>query len=146
MAVGAVELQRQQMQEAAANAERIRKENIEVFTKLFLSLGPDVIRVAGSSYDPQLAEARGLASHRWGRLLDLEAQIQRDAAAVGARPKKRPAGPGDWKLPESAIERMEKEYKDQTEGMRRELATLKEQAKNERRELESWRVDYRKGK
>lgn len=52
-------------------------------------------------------EARGLAAHRWSRLFDLEAQVQRDEQKLVARPKKRPAQHGDDMLANEIIKRLE---------------------------------------
>jgi hypothetical protein len=144
VAVGAYELHAQQMAEAAANAERGRKQNVELFTKMWLTLGPDVMRLDGAADDPELAEAKGLAAHRWNVLLNQEEQIVREEQALAVRPTRRPSDVNDWKLPKEAIERLEKAYNDETEGAREQLKLLKELAKNERRELESWRVDFRR--
>jgi hypothetical protein len=34
---------------------------------MFLSLGPDCLKLAGSRHDAELAEAKGLAAARWER-------------------------------------------------------------------------------
>lgn len=73
---------RQEMAKRAARNEAARKQNIELITKMFLSLGADCIKVTGSRHDAELAEARGLATHRWSQLLGMEQKVQRDAAAV----------------------------------------------------------------
>ena len=144
MAVDAYELHAQQMSEAEANAERARKQNIETFQRMWLTLGPDVVKVAGTGHDPELAEAKSLAAHRWNVLLNQEAQIVRDEQALAGRPKKRPPQPGDDLLPDRTLEQRIAAWDDETKGLRENLAALKEITKIERRELESWRVDFRR--
>ena len=66
----------QEAQEATVRNEEAHKANVKLFAEMFLSLGADCIKVAGSSrHDAEFAEARGLAANRWSRLLDQEAQI-----------------------------------------------------------------------
>ena len=72
---------RQEMAKRAARNEAACKQNIELITKMFLSLGADCIKVTSSRHDAELAEA-GLATHRWSQLLGMEQKVQRDAAAV----------------------------------------------------------------
>jgi hypothetical protein len=144
MAVDAYELHAQQMSEAAANAERARKQNIETFQRMWLTLGPDVVKVAGTGHDPELAEAKSFAAHRWNVLLNQEAQIVRDEQALAGRPKKRPPQPGDDLLPDRTLEQRIAAWDDETKGLRVNLATLKEITKTERRELQSWRVDFKR--
>lgn len=144
MAIDQLELQRQQMQEAAANAERGRKQNIEIFTRLFLSLGADCVKVASSNFDGELAEARSLASYRWNRLLDLEAQCQREEATLAGRPKKRPTVPSDDAVPDRTLEKWNAAWEQETASMAENLKQLKQQAKDERKALEALRVDYRR--
>ena len=60
---------------------------------MFLSLGPDVLKLDGTRHDAEMMEASGHAASRWARLLDLEAQLQRDDAVLASRPKKGPAAP-----------------------------------------------------
>jgi hypothetical protein len=47
-----------------------RARNVELSTKMFLSLGPDVMKIDGTRHDAELAEAKASAAHRWGQLLD----------------------------------------------------------------------------
>jgi hypothetical protein len=145
MAVDALELQRQQMAEASADTERARAENVRVFTKMWLTLGPDVVLVAGSTrHDQELLEARSLAGHRWNVLLNQEEQIVQEEMALAGRPKQRPSQPGDDIIPDRTIQKWEAAWSDETRGLREQLAALKELAKNERQELQSWRVDLRR--
>jgi hypothetical protein len=140
------EQRQREMQEAAADAERGRKQNVEVLTRLWLCLGPDVMKFVGTAHDAELAEARGLASSRWFRLLDLEQQVIRDEAALTSRPKTRPAELGDSQLPDRTLRQFGAAYQDETKSRIAQLADLREQAKNERRSLESLRIDFTKGR
>jgi hypothetical protein len=146
MAVDQLEMQQQQMREEAANAERGRKQNVEVFTKMWLTLGPDVIKVAGSSHDAELAEAKGRAASRWSRLLDMKAQILRDEGALSLRPAKRPAQLSDAMIPDRTLAKMDAEYEAQTQGLREQLAALKREVESERKALGALQVDFKKGR
>ena len=86
-----------------AEAARAREQNVTIFTRMFLSLGPDVLKLDGTRHDAEMMEARGHAASRWARLLDLEAQVQRDEAALASRPKKRPTQPGGDTLPQRTL-------------------------------------------
>lgn len=80
-------------QEAArleAETARAREQNVGIFTRMFLSLGPDVLKLDGTRHDAEMMEARGHAASRWARLLDLEAQLQRDDAVLAGRRSARP--------------------------------------------------------
>lgn len=93
-------------QEAArleAEAARARGQNVGIFTRMFLSLGPDVLKLDGTRHDAEMMEARGHVASRWARLLDLEAQVERDEAALASRPKKRPTQPGGDTLPQRTL-------------------------------------------
>lgn len=62
--------------EAARNQAEIarsRQRNVEIFEAMFLSLGPDAMRLDGTAHDLELMEAKASAAARWSRLLDLEA-------------------------------------------------------------------------
>lgn len=146
MAIDVYELQAQQMREQAAAAERGRQQNIETFVRLWLSLGPDVLKVAGNNHDAELAEAKGLAAHRWSVLLDQEAQVQRDETALGARPKQRPSQPSDDSVPDRTLSKWNAAWEGDTKGLREQLVALKQEAARERKELESYRVDFKKGR
>jgi hypothetical protein len=135
-----------EMQEQAARDAVARKRNVEVLTRMWLTLGPDVMKFVGTAHDMELAEARGLASSRWFRLLDLEQQILRDEAALASRPKTRPAQLGDDVLPDRTIASRTAAYADETKARIAQLADEREQAKNERRSLEGLRIDFMKGR
>ena len=83
-------------------------------------------------------EARGHAASRWSRLLDLEAQVQRDEVALASRPKKRPSEPGDDLVPDRTLAERDRAFEQETKVRRESLAALKDQAKAERRELEGF--------
>ena len=85
-----------------------------------------------------MAEAKALAAHRWSKLLDLEAQVQREEQNLAARPKKRPPQRGDDMLANEVITRQEAAFATETAGMRAAIGQLKAQAKAERKELESF--------
>jgi hypothetical protein len=135
-----------EMQEQAARDAAARKQNVEVLTRLWLCLGPDVMKFVGTAHDAELAEARGLASSRWFRLLDLEQQILRDEAALASRPKTRPSQLGDDVLPDRTIASRTAAYADETKARIASLADLREQAKNERKALEALRLDFTKAR
>lgn len=66
--------------------------------------------------------------------------MQRDEQNLAARPKKRPSEPGDDMLASEVIKRQEAAFEEETKSRRREsLAALKDQAKAERKQLESFR-------
>ncbi len=128
----------QELAEQAAAGERARIANVQRFTQMWLMLGQDCIPAASSGHRPEIDEALGLATHRWGRLLDMEAQVQRDGQQLAARPKTRPAQFDDDKLPDRTLEQRNKDYAAETAGMEAALEELRDLAKSERRELESY--------
>ena len=121
-----------------AESARAREHNVALFTRMFLSLGPDVTKLDGTRFDEQMLEARGHAASRWSRLLDLEAQVQRDEVALASRPKKRPSEPGDDLVPDRTLAERDRAFEQETKVRRESLAALKDQAKAERRELEGF--------
>jgi hypothetical protein len=142
-----LEKQQREWQEQAANAERGRLENIRVFTRLWLGLGPDIVKVAdGSRHDSELAEAKGLAAHRWNVLLNQEQQVARDEQALATRPKQRPPEHGDDLLPDRTIASRTAAYADETKARIAALADLRELVKNERKSLEALRIDFKRGR
>jgi hypothetical protein len=131
--------QQQQMQEQAAANERAYRDNVSRLTEMFLSFGLSVIQVAESSrHDAALAEARGLAGHRWNQVLSMEQQIVREEQQLAARPKKRPSEVGDDLLPDRTIAERERAWEEQTKHMHAAHAELRKLAETERRELESY--------
>jgi hypothetical protein len=137
--VDVLELKRQEAADQAAANERARRQNVETFTRMFLGLGVDAIKAVGSSHDQELAEARALAADRWLKLLDLEAQVQRDEQLVAARGK-RPGNPGDKMLADEVIRRMDDEYEAQTRFRRESVEQERELAVSTRKELEAYIV------
>ena len=129
----------QEMAEQAVQGERARISNVQRFTAMWLSLGQDCIRAAGSQHRPEIDEALGLATHRWGRLLDMEQQVIREEQTLAARGKTRPVQQGDEMLPDRTIAQRDAAYLDETKHRKAALAELKEQAKRERKELEALR-------
>jgi hypothetical protein len=127
-----------QMAEQARAAEEGRRTNVALFERMWLSLGGDVLKLDGTRHDAELAEARGLAMSRWNQLLSLEQQVVREEALLAARPNTRPAQKGDELLPDRTIDERNRQWQDETKHKRGALADLKEQAKRERRELDSF--------
>ena len=127
-----------EMQEQAAAGERAYRSNVNRFVEMWLSLGSDVTKLEGTRHDGELLEARGLAAHRWGQLLGMEEQIGREEQQLALRPKKRPTQPGDEVLPDRTLAQRDAGWLDETKYKHAALADLKEQAKRERRELESF--------
>ena len=125
--------------QAAGEAQaRATRRNVEIFTAMFLGLGPDAMKLDGTAHDAELLEARSLAAWRWNQLLGLEAQVQREEQNLAARPTKRPAQPGDEVLPDRTLAKRDAGWLDETKYKHAALAELKDQAKRERRELESF--------
>jgi hypothetical protein len=127
-----------EMQEQAAASERARIANVQRFTQMWLTLGRDCITAAGSGHRPEIDEALGLATHRWSRLLDMEAQVQREAAVLASRPKNRPAELTDDTLPDRTLEKRNADWQEQTKHMRAAHEELRKLAEKERRELEAF--------
>jgi hypothetical protein len=132
------ERHRQELAEQAAAGERARVANVRRFCEMWMTLGQDCIRAASSQHRPEIDEALGLATHRWGRLLDMEAQVQRDEQVLAARPKTRPAQPGDEALPDRTLDQRNADWQVETKNRRAGLAELRKLAEKERRELESF--------
>lgn len=129
----------QEMAEQAAAADAAHKANVNRFVELWLSLGADILKVAGSNrHNAELAEAQGLAAARWNGLVGMESQIQREEAALAIRPKNRPTQPGDDELPDRTLKQRDAEWQDKTKYLRDSLAALKAEAASERRLLESY--------
>jgi hypothetical protein len=127
-----------QMAEQTAAAEAAHKANVETFTRMWLGLGSDVLRLAGTMHDGEIAEAKGLAAARWNGLVGMEGQIQREEATLAIRPSRRPTQPGDDVLPDRTLKQRDAEWQDKTKYLRDSLAALKAEAATERRLLESY--------
>ena len=134
----ALEQMQRQMAEQGAAGEAARKANVETFTRMWLTLGPDVLKLAGTMHDGEIAQAKGAAAARWNQLLGMEQQIQREEATLVRRPKKRPISSTDDTLPDRTIEKQEREWQDKSTYLHAALAELKDQAKAEREELQSF--------
>ena len=119
-------------------AARAREQNVRLFTELFLSLGADCMKLTGTRHDSEMLEARGHAASRWEGLLNLEAQVERDEAALARRPQKRPTAAGDELLPDRTLAERDRAWEQETQVRREGLAALKDQAKAERNELETF--------
>jgi hypothetical protein len=127
-----------EMQEQAAAGERAYRSNVNRFVEMWLTLGSDVTKLDGTRHDAALAEARGLAAHRWFQLLGMEQQIIREEQQLVLRPTKRPAQPGDEVLPDRTLAQRDAGWLDETKYKHATLAGPKEQARKERRELEAF--------
>jgi hypothetical protein len=135
-----VERHQREMQEQAAAGERAYRSNVEIFIRMFLGLGPDVIKIAeGTRHDAALAEAKSLAASRWNQLLNIEQQIVREEQTLATRGKKRPPAHDEELLPDRTVAQRDAAYLDETKHRKAVLADLKEQAKAERKELEAFR-------
>jgi hypothetical protein len=64
--------------------------------------------------------------------------VERDAAALAVRSSTRPPEPRDDFIAPEVVKRMETDYAAQTDGRRAALDDLREFAKRERKELESF--------
>ena len=118
--------------------EQAHQTNVRLFAEMFLSLGPDCLKLGGNRHDGELLEAKAIAAARWEQLFNLEQQVQREEQAVAARPKKRPAAPGDDMLASEVVERLNRAFEEESKGRRDGLEVLKAQAKHERAELEAF--------
>jgi hypothetical protein len=132
------ERDRQQMQEQVRAAEEGRRKNVALFERMWLTLGADCITAAGSSHQAELAEALGIATSRWSRLLDMEGQVQREEQQIAARPKKRPSEVGDDLVPDRTLAERGRAWEEQTKHLRAAHAELRKLAETERKELESF--------
>jgi hypothetical protein len=122
-----------------------RAQYVALFERMFLALGADVIKIAeGTRHDAELAEARGLAAHRWNQLLSMEAQVEREEQQLVERPKQRPPQPADDLLPDRTVEQRNAEWQTETKNRGVGIADMREQAKRERKELETYIVKSRR--
>jgi hypothetical protein len=128
----------QEMAERAAADEAARKANVEVFTRMWLTLGPDVLKLAGTMHDGEIAQAKGIAAARWSGLIGMEQQAEREEATLASRPKKRPLSSTDDTLPDRLLEKQGQEWQEKTKYLRTALADLRRSAASERKELESF--------
>jgi hypothetical protein len=133
-----LERKRQEAAEQAARNEQAHKANVQLFEGLFLGLGSDCMKLDGTRHDAELMEARGRASARWHQLLQMEQQVERDTAALGARPKKRPGQRDDELLPDRTLEARNRAWEEETKSRHLGLAELRKLASTERSELQSF--------
>lgn len=138
MPQGVLEGMQRQIAEQTAAAEAAHKANVNRFVELWLTLGPDVMKLYGTRHDGELAEAKGLAAARWNGLVGMESQIQREEAALAIRPKNQPAQPGDDVMPDRTLKQRDAEWLDKSRYLRDSLEALKAEAASERRLLESY--------
>jgi flagellar motility protein MotE (MotC chaperone) len=127
-----------EMQEQARAAEEGRRKNVGLFERMWLTLGADCIRAAGSQHQVEVAEALGIATSRWGRLLDMEQQVIREEQQRASRPKNRPTELTDDTLPDRTLEKRNADWQEQTKHMRAAHEELRKLAEKERKELESF--------
>jgi hypothetical protein len=132
------ERHRQQIEEQQREFERGRVANTQRFERMWLSLGPDVIRAARSSHQPEIAEALGSAVRRWELLLNLEAQIPREEAHLAVLERGRIPDPADEYAPRELLAKKDAAHRATVESRRDQVKQMKEQAKRERKELESF--------
>jgi hypothetical protein len=129
---------RQEMADQTAAAEAARKANVETFTRMWLTLGPDVLKLAGTMHDGEIAQAKGIAAARWGGLIGMEQQAEREEATLASRPKKRPSSAADDLVPDRVLERQDRDWIEKTRYLQTSLADLRQSAATERQDLESY--------
>lgn len=134
---------KQEIAEQAAADERSRKNNIETFLRMWLSLGADCIKAVGSSHADEINEALGLASYRWEQLLGMEAQIPREEAKLATLERGRVPEPADEFTPRELLAKKDADHRNRVESRRDGLKQLKEEAKRIRKELESFQAKGR---
>jgi hypothetical protein len=137
MTKDALAARQREMEEQVRAAEEGRRKNVALFERMWLTLGADCIRAAGSQHQVEVAEALGIATSRWSRLLDMEQQVIREEALLANRPKNRPTELTDDTLPDRTLEKRNADWQEQTKHMRAAHAELRKLAEEERRELES---------
>jgi len=133
----------QEMAEQAAADERSRKNNIETFLRMWLSLGADCIKAVGSSHADEINESLGLASYRWEQLLGMEAQIPREEAKLATLERGRVPEPADEFTPKELLAKKDAAHRDREESTRSSIKQVKEEAKRVRKELESYTAKRR---
>jgi hypothetical protein len=138
MTQDALAARQREMEEQTKAAEEGRRKNVALFERMWLTLGADCIRAAGSQHQVELAEALGIATSRWSRLLDMEQQVIREETALASRPKNRPAERTDETLPDRTLEKRNADWQEQTKHMRAAHEELRKLAETERKELDSF--------
>jgi S-methylmethionine-dependent homocysteine/selenocysteine methylase len=123
--------------------EQARRRNVTTFTAMFLSLGADCIKIAGTAHDAELAEAKGIAASRWEQLLNLEAQIPREEANLAVLERGRVADSTDEFAGPELRAKKDRDHRDRVEARRAGIKGLREEAKRVRAELESYTAKRR---
>jgi hypothetical protein len=126
--------------------EQAHQRNVTTFVAMFLSLGPDCTKIAGTAHDAELAEAKGIAASRWSQLLDLEQQIPREEANLAVLERGRVPDPTDEYAPKELLAKKDADHRSRVESRRAGLKQLKEEAKRGRKEPESYQVKARERK
>lgn len=123
--------------------EQARQRNVTTFTRMFLSLGADCTKIAGTAHDRELAEAKGIAASRWEQLLGMEAQIPREEATLAVLERGRVPDPADEFAGPELRAKKDADHRDRVESRRAGVKQLKEEAKRVRKELESFQTKGR---
>ena len=123
--------------------EQAHQRNVTTFTRMFLSLGADCTKIAGTAHDAELAEAKGIAASRWEQLLGMEAQIPREEANLAMLERGRVTDPSDEFAGPELRAKKDADHRDRVESRRGGLRQLKEEAKRVRKELESFQAKRR---
>ena len=111
-----------QADQAAARQAEVRQRRLDRLEAMFLTLGVDVLQLGdGTLAAAEFMDARSLAAGKWSRLLDLEGQVQREAARLAARSKTRPSEPADQMLADEVVRRLGDAYAKETDGLRVQL-------------------------
>lgn len=71
-------------------------------------------------------------------MIGMESQVERDAAALAARPRKRPSERADETLPDRTLEQRNADWEQQTKDRHIALAKLRRLASAEREELKGY--------
>ena len=122
---------------------QVRRNNVQTFTRMWLSLGADVLRAANNTHADEINEALGIAAGRWSQLLDMEAQVPREEARLATMERGRAPDPADEFSPKELLDKKDKAHRERVEGTRSSLKQLKEEARRVRRELESFQAKRR---
>jgi hypothetical protein len=125
------------MEEQQKEMERGRARNVELLTKMWLTLGPDVLKLSGTAHDMELSEARGIAISKWEQLLSLEQQIPRDEANLAVLERGRIAEPTDEYAPKELLAKKDADHRARIESRRASIRDMKDQAKRDRKALEA---------
>jgi hypothetical protein len=94
--------------------------------------------LAALATTPNLAAGKAAAAARWEQLLNLEAQVPREEANLAAPERGRVPDPNDEFAPRELLAKKDADHRNRVEARRDGLKQLKEEAKRERQELESY--------